>query len=525
MRVPGPSVTVAATVIAISLVACDPGDSVRPPGPPSEKGDSSTVGSSAPATSVVASQSPGPPQTAGLLPPWRLTGKVTAATVFIDLSASMQGFGREKSGPFAAMMSRLKGFLLKEGVSDISGAGFGAKAETPKSLGGPVELLSLPAREANTCLAGPIESTAGSDLSMTKALIIITDGVASATAGACGRACSAGNDVACVAKALADVAQRGQAIWLVGLRMPFEGSYYPELGAHPFAAPQGTLRPIYLWILSPDLEMGRHLTSALRTWGQTYRGEGNVIAAEVWPGNWLGYRVAEQPKMGWSSSDFTADGYAQATGVVSKANVASIHFESCSDATRRHPLATPFLCLQQSPDQLIWVGQVPIVPADGSEGRDPAVASLVTAVSPLSHPTDVAAAPGGKQASPAVAAGCLTVAGNPVREDQMNVVNARWIAGCVEPPPSTSVHRDRYRLLAAVEFRNQANIATIGVKWQIKSDLGALSTWNTEDDRTPATVSQTLGLLRLWELVGDLLARQPQATELIELGRSPRSGG
>jgi hypothetical protein len=515
-------VTLAAAVTAVWLVACDPGDpgtspqaagtdnarNVRPGSPPPDASQHSPP---------VAAREP------GLLPPWRLTGRVTAATVFIDLSASMQGFVRERSGPLSAVMSRLKDFLVREGISDISGAGFGTAVETPKPLGGPSELLAVPASETNTCLAGPLETAAQMDASVSKVLIVVTDGVASATAGACGQTCAAGTDVACVAKSLVASAERGIGVWLVGFRMPFEGSYYPELGARPFAAPAGTRRPIYLWILSPNLKVGRSLTSALTAWGQTSLREGNVLGTEVWPGRWLGYRVADQPNMGWRSSDFAAYEYAQATGVRSN-DVASIHVESCSDATRRSPVAVPFLCLQQASGRLIWVGQVPIVAADGGENPDAAVPSLVKAVSALGSRADPVAAPRDKkEPAPSVRPGCLTPEGNPVNSQQVNLVNARWITGCVEPPPSTSPVRDRYRLLAALEFGTQGNAASIGVKWRVTSDLDALSPWSTEDDRTPATVGRTLGLSRLWGLVADIFAGEPKATELIQLGRSDGS--
>jgi hypothetical protein len=513
------AVTRAAVVVAIALVACDPGD--RGASHPKAGLDNTSSGGSPQAAPSLPTRQTVDAVSRGLVPPWRLTGSVTSATVFIDLSASMQGFARDKQGPLSAMMTRLKEFLARESVNEIFGAGFGTAIGTPKPLGGPSELLAVPAREANTCLAGPVEAVKRTDRAIGGMLVVVTDGVASASAGACGQACAAGTDVACVAKSLVEAAQGGIGIWLVGFRMPFEGSYYPELGSQPIVAPRGTTRPLYLWILAPNVKVGRAVTLALTAWGRTALGEDDVLSAEVWPGKWHGYRVAEQPDRGWQSSDFAAYQYAQATNVRSGAAVRSIHSVSCADPTRRDALAVPFLCLQQAAGPLVWVGQVPIVPADDG-GPSNSVPGVVTVESALQPRADSVEASRDKkhQGAEAVPSGCLSSGGSPVKGDQISLVNSRWIAGCVEPRPAATRGRDRYQLLAGVGLGSSANTGSIGLKWNIRSDVGMLSPWNTEDDSKSGALGQTLGLSRLWGLVADRLSREPLETRLIELGRS-----
>jgi hypothetical protein len=461
-----------------------------------------------------------------VLPPWRLTRSVEAARVHIDLSASMQGFDRRKTGPFYGAMLHLKDALVKEGIPNLYGSGFGTDVGSPVSMAGPVELLGLPASEKNTCLARPLESYAQVPPADSPLLIIVTDGVTSAAQGACGKNCAQGSDAACVASALTTLARKGRGIWLVGLRLPFAGQYYPEQGGRSFRVLQGTNRPLYLWIVSPDFRVGRRVAAAMAAWARNSLAADRVLAAEVWPGQWLGYRVADQPPSGWRSSDFSAFDYGDTTRRQPGVAIASVHRQSCELKTPRGSLAPPYLCLQKIGGSPVWIGQIPVVATDGGDAALPEIPALLAMRAPIQlRQAGSRAVSSQPTPTPIVPTGCLSVDGIPVLTDQVRVSNTRWILGCLEPLPSSQRNGVAYRLLAAIEPNDSAGMSAVDLEWTGTPDLHLLAAWDTDDDSSSAAIGRTLGLRRLWGLVTDILAGAHSQTRLIEFGWAPTAGG
>jgi hypothetical protein len=94
--------------------------------------------------------------------------------------------------------------------------------------------------------------------------------------------------VNCIARAIVGFAERGNAVWVLGVKVDFAGSYYPELPPRTAFAPTGAVkRPIYVWMGGPDVEQGRRIVSALAS----ELGDA-AFAMEVWPGDWSGPRPA-----------------------------------------------------------------------------------------------------------------------------------------------------------------------------------------------------------------------------------------
>jgi hypothetical protein len=435
----------------------------------------------------------------------------------------MKGFDRRKNGPLYAAISHLKDFVVREGVARLTGSGFGTTVGSPAPLAGPTELLALSASEKNTCLALPLEVHAQTASVDSTLLIIVTDGVASAERGACGKSCAEGSDVACVASALANLAHEGLGLWVVGLRLPFQGRYFPEQGGAAFEVPQGSSRPLYLWIVSPDWRLGHGVTRAMATWARSSLPADRILAVEVWPGRWRGYRVADQPPQRWSSSAFSAYDYAEAQHLQPGVAIASVHRQSCLTNTPGSVLAPPRLCLQRTGNGSRWIGQIPVVATDGDDAELSELSSLVAVRSPIPpRRAAISTDPAKPTPTPTASRFCLTVGGVPVSGDQVQGLDARWVRGCLEP---ASQEGKWDRLLTAIDLNGAAETAAIDLEWTVTPDLGALSSWDTDDDSSLAAVGRTFNLRRLWGLVTDILSRQHKRLRLIEFGWAGASGG
>jgi hypothetical protein len=223
-------------------------------------------------------------------PPWELDTTPNAARVYVDLSGSMQGYQRGPESPLQSLGRELKASLVAGGVSQFDAVGFGTSLDQPVDGATLLEALAWQANRPDTCLKLPIAEELrifeSSGHQTRRVTLVVTDGVASAnTVGACGKECSTTSDQTCLASSIRDYIHAGFAFFVLGVRVPFRGTFYPAEGGAITVEP-AVQRPIYIWIGSPSAQLGRQVVADLLAWA---RGRGlQSIALDVWPGVWTG---------------------------------------------------------------------------------------------------------------------------------------------------------------------------------------------------------------------------------------------
>lgn len=224
---------------------------------------------------------------------------------YVDLSGTMQGFDGENGGALFSWLASCKEALYSEGFYMIQAAGFADTVDAFRNITGLVEILDWTANRANTCLAAPYthETALQRDGGDSALSLVLTDGVASAAGVACGQTCASGGDITCVAESARRYIELGHGLWVVGVKVPFHGPYYPEIGTvrELSVVDRAATRPIYLWIGSSDLAMGRRLAAAFAL------NAGGVgverLVFEVWPGAWAGW-VSSPVSGAWNAAEF-----------------------------------------------------------------------------------------------------------------------------------------------------------------------------------------------------------------------------
>lgn len=227
-------------------------------------------------------------------PTWDLDTSTNAARMYIDLSGSMQGYQRGPQSHLQSLARGLKASLVAAGVSKLEAVGFGTSLEQPVDGATLLEALAWRANRQDTCLKLPIaEELRAFEASRRRAprlMIVVTDGVVSAqTAGACGRECATASDQTCLATAIRDYVNAGFAFSVFGVKLPFQGTFYPAEGGAAAVNP-AVPRPIYLWIGSPSARLGHEILADAFSWAQGQNLQ--AVALNVWPGLWTGPDVA-----------------------------------------------------------------------------------------------------------------------------------------------------------------------------------------------------------------------------------------
>jgi hypothetical protein len=255
----------------------------------------------------------------GLKPPWAMTRPISTARFYMDRSKSMAGYVRESGGPLDDFAGTLGRALLQHDLRSISGAGFGTRVEQGREIGSPAEALEWEANAATTCLVSPINAQRTASKKGGSLLVLMTDGVVSASGGSCGAKCADSDEVSCVAQALFEYLQAGNGLWVIGVRVPYTGQYYPALRPGSFSVASAQ-RPIYLWIGGPNAQVGRAIAERMVKWAIDRQPSLDHMAIEVWPGHWdesraiaprgstwspWSARLAAEAIAGWSTTDDT----------------------------------------------------------------------------------------------------------------------------------------------------------------------------------------------------------------------------
>lgn len=389
-----------------------------------------------------------------LMAPWQMDKPVNVAHVYIDLSGSMRGFSRQTGSPTHRLAQEVRAAFFKQGISRTLGAGFGESVEGLRDVAGMVETIGWPASETSTCLSLPLQDevellSSGENPAL---LLVVSDGVASATKSGCGANCEEGNDVACIAGSALRYVRRGMGLWVVALKLPFAGYYYPEAcEGSSIAVPSGTSRPLFLWIGSPNFEVGEEVVEELLEWGNTQGYE--TLGVRVWPGSWSGFVPAQGGK--WGARDFVSSG----------------------DAQRR--------CVSENPMQLQSVDTASSVPR-----------------------IELSRA-GRGQGSRGLWAGAVPIRWNGVAvEDRATLLRLEHrdplqVEGCVVRYLSEDVGENATSVDVCLEPREATFCAYID--WSARVDLSILQNWTTRDDCDVGELDRTLNLEELWELVSHRL--------------------
>jgi hypothetical protein len=443
MRLPTAFVAVA---ISVALASC------KQESPQSQQSESSVV---AQATPLVADA----PARPALPSPARLAAVDTETRIYVDLSGSMQGYERTSGGALYGLLAACKEELYAEGFFDLKAAGFADSVDALHGVSGLVTVLDWKADRARTCLASPLLTEVklasrgrGDALS-----VVITDGVASATEGSCGGNCAAGGDVTCVAESVREYVKAGNGLWIIGLKVPFRGAYYPEQGTiDRIAVTASVSRPIYLWIGTSNVAAGRHVVQSLALRMAAKRHQ--VLAYEVWPGSWTG-KEPWSAGDNWASADFAiSNGESGACGdgrvlqfMTVKKDVECPQVSLLSDGNNWRP-----------GDR--WPFQINVRPF--TSAPDAPVRTLVAMAS---------------QWPPVVNGGYVQASFDSV---------AGTYFGCM-------VSSDR-----RISLRQN---------WTGRMDVSALRAWSTEDDSRLENVGKTLNLESLWGLTAKRLVDDANA--------------
>lgn len=415
---------------------------------------------------VATSASPAPAAPlATLRPPWQLRQPVQQVRLYVDLSASMQGYVRTPGSPLHTLLREIDAGLFEQ---DVAGSqpvafGFGGSLDAPRATGGLTDVLGWKATRAESCLALPLRAEAArTDAALA---LVVTDGVADSGASACGQSCAAGSDTTCVAEALYAYLASGHGLWVVGLRTPFSGKYFSaQSGATLRVAPAG--RPIYLWIGSPNVATGRALVqraAAKLTQALGSARANDVLVFEVWPGTWRGTGAPAQRSEGrFKAGEFGPGAAASAL----QCGNDTVGIDGISQDN-----GWPALKLRSRGDALM-----------ASEG----VWGLRL---PLASPADAAPAP---RHTLLTLEARTRGAELDVRGHGLRIVRSR-AAG-----PTA--------LLLCL--RLQAPTGRLTSSWSASIGTEFLAAWSTDDDSSTTTIARTLGLDALWTQVAERLERE-----------------
>jgi hypothetical protein len=237
------------------------------------------------------------------------------------------------------------------------------------------------------------------------------------------------------------VVAAGYGLWLVGIRSDFSGRYYPEMPPKQPLLVTAAKRPIYLWLMSRNVQVGRAIARRVVPAGA---GADSSFAAEMWPGNWTGFEVPPITK----PSDLNHDSASSCGSSGAQAALQSFQTkdESAGPVTQ--------IALQPKPGTLWWKMRLPSRPyVDSLDG----LTSLITV----------------KGAQP----GLTTASGGRVV----------WS----DPKDSSA---------ACVQLTSGPVLWT--TTWEITVNTDSLADWSTRDDSVLAQATRTLLLRDLWTNVG-----------------------
>jgi len=244
-------------------------------------------------------------------------GSVSLGRVYLDLSASMQGFVSDDSVemPFTLYQKALDQVLPEAfgsiPVESLEVHGFGG--EIVRDIGQIQSYVvqrsagSSPRRRYDKGATDLVRVIADAALAPEVVSVVITDGVQDRRL--MGGAAASGPGfvrTAVVQEMRRSLVGEGFGIWLVGVMSRFDGCYY---NVKPNAANQvgrcmemEGVRPVFFWVFSRDIQAGRRWTAYLveelhreASAGGGEAGEA-VEAVELWPGRHPRLTVAQDQK-------------------------------------------------------------------------------------------------------------------------------------------------------------------------------------------------------------------------------------
>lgn len=165
------------------------------------------------------------------------------ARIFVDTSGSMAGFFGPRDGgrTLAAVHEELDAALAEAGMKSTKKCTVGDKVRCEGVPAAPAKLAARALyREATSRLdqvlsrapaparIDPNQPPAPDLLDDASVTLLVTDGMAVAPGGGAAASCAGGADPTCVGQLLQRRIDEGFGVWLVGLRLPFDGTHFPE---------------------------------------------------------------------------------------------------------------------------------------------------------------------------------------------------------------------------------------------------------------------------------------------------------
>ena len=390
--------------------------------------------------------------------PWSLAGgpAPTRMRLLLDQSLSIKGYVRSPTETWYRMLTVIEQSALTQGIVSFEAAGFDAAISAVKPINGPTALLKWPTAATSTCLSAPLASSVEQDATgktdQQTVFAIITDGVPSA-----GDQCSCPDtlSVTCISKGILAAIAGGYGVWVLGAPAEFDGMYYPELAQSAGAAkapfPYKGTRPLYMWVLTRKLSIGRGLAAAFLN-GKLK----DARALEVWPGDWSGHHMRSvQAASQFNLATTESCGDPSAAPPIDKIGIGDLHGNPLLQVTMKKRSAT---------SAVNWSGSLP---AEAYKSMADPAKALVTVTGQLPALTS-----GGRLQRPH---------------------DGRTDAGC---------------------YRLNGGRAVWTSTWTATAVTGLMDDWSTATDATIGTAGRTLLLSETWAAVAAMLQGRYAQIEL-----------
>lgn len=192
---------------------------------------------------------------------------IPGSLIFLDTSMSMRGYFRVKPATGTTiqrfMLADLFGILAEENFTPAYLSLFGSKVTTPERIQSLRQWSFFESQKRVDNAYSQIETNLidvfeNEKFGKYNISIVITDGTQSSMEGSKN---IAGFDTR-IFKVIKDIRDKGIHLWLIGIKSEFRGIIYPERpcpdGAKKCFDFSGR-RPIYIWIGSPDANIGHNL--------------------------------------------------------------------------------------------------------------------------------------------------------------------------------------------------------------------------------------------------------------------------
>jgi hypothetical protein len=222
------------------------------------------------------------------------------ARIYIDTSASIRGFANAPGQLYCRLAESLRDILYQADVRNLDAI------EVSGSLNDIGRVTTLSPEYCNSKIYSGKESYLPKAIDDARThhaqnlILVLTDGVVSIRnpqhslrSTESMSQCAEGSDETCLASSVEKYIKAGHGFWIIGIRIPFKGTYYvEERTACPLQRVIRNIsvadRPFYVWVGAPSLDQGRQIVSSLVAFAARQTPKLDSISIEASPGKWMG---------------------------------------------------------------------------------------------------------------------------------------------------------------------------------------------------------------------------------------------